>query len=430
MAAGREPRDAAVEAIATAGRSVLVAGATVVISLLGLFLMGLPYLYGVALAAMLAVLVVMAARRDAAARAARLRRAGGRPAAHPGDRPCSGRPRRDARGPLEPRRAAPPVARRGRRRRRPARARPARHGPAARVPRRRQRPRRHDDPRRPTTSSPAGFGPGRERPAARRRRAARRGRPRRGGPHWRRPSATSPGSRPCRPCSVNAAGDAAVLTVTPATAPQDAATEDLVHDLRDGPVGRERAARRHVGGVTAATVDQSETTATGCRCSSAAVVGLSFLLLLGAFRAPLVAIKAGAHEPAVDRRGLRRRRAARRGRLGRAARRASTPRPPVPPFIPVMMFADPLRPVDGLRGVPAVAHPRGALRSTATRRARWPRGWRRPRGSSRRRRSSWSRCSGRSPSSPEVFLKLIGLRHGDGDPRRRDDRADGARARP
>ena len=49
------------EAVGTAGRSVLIAGLTVVISLLGLFAMGLTYLYGVALAAIIAVLVVMAA---------------------------------------------------------------------------------------------------------------------------------------------------------------------------------------------------------------------------------------------------------------------------------------------------------------------------------------------------------------------------------
>ena len=49
------------EAVGVAGRSVLIAGLTVVISLLGLFAMGLTYLYGVALAAIIAVLVVMAA---------------------------------------------------------------------------------------------------------------------------------------------------------------------------------------------------------------------------------------------------------------------------------------------------------------------------------------------------------------------------------
>ena len=61
LADGAEPLDAVRTAVGTAGRSVLVAGMTVVISLLGLFAMGLTYLYGVALAAIIAVLVVMAA---------------------------------------------------------------------------------------------------------------------------------------------------------------------------------------------------------------------------------------------------------------------------------------------------------------------------------------------------------------------------------
>ncbi|UUY03723.1 MMPL family transporter [Svornostia abyssi] len=59
--AGATPGDAVVESISTAGRSVLIAGTTVVVSMLGLFLMGLPYLYGVALATSLAVLIVMLA---------------------------------------------------------------------------------------------------------------------------------------------------------------------------------------------------------------------------------------------------------------------------------------------------------------------------------------------------------------------------------
>ena len=54
-------RDGIVEAVTTAGRSVLIAGGTVVISLLGLFLMGVSYMMGVAVAAIIAVLVVMAA---------------------------------------------------------------------------------------------------------------------------------------------------------------------------------------------------------------------------------------------------------------------------------------------------------------------------------------------------------------------------------
>jgi RND superfamily putative drug exporter len=58
---GLEPRDAAISAVDTAGRAVLFAGVTVIISLLGMFLLGLTFLYGVAVAAALAVLFTMIA---------------------------------------------------------------------------------------------------------------------------------------------------------------------------------------------------------------------------------------------------------------------------------------------------------------------------------------------------------------------------------
>src|SRR6478672_5162129 len=61
LADGKDRHDAVVEAVTTAGRSVLIAGSTVVIAVLGLFLTGLPYMYGVAISAALAVLVVMLA---------------------------------------------------------------------------------------------------------------------------------------------------------------------------------------------------------------------------------------------------------------------------------------------------------------------------------------------------------------------------------
>ena len=61
MADGKDRHDAVVEAITTAGRSVIIAGSTVVIAVLGLFLTGLSYMYGVALSAAIAVLVVMLA---------------------------------------------------------------------------------------------------------------------------------------------------------------------------------------------------------------------------------------------------------------------------------------------------------------------------------------------------------------------------------
>ena len=61
MKEGKDRHDAVVEAVTTAGRSVIIAGATVVIAVLGLALTGLPYMYGVALSASFAVLVVMLA---------------------------------------------------------------------------------------------------------------------------------------------------------------------------------------------------------------------------------------------------------------------------------------------------------------------------------------------------------------------------------
>ncbi|HVD87062.1 MAG TPA: MMPL family transporter [Solirubrobacterales bacterium] len=58
---GMEKRAAAVAAVDTAGRAVLFAGITVIISLMGMLLLGLPFLYGVATAAAIAVLFTMIA---------------------------------------------------------------------------------------------------------------------------------------------------------------------------------------------------------------------------------------------------------------------------------------------------------------------------------------------------------------------------------
>jgi len=58
---GLDKRAAAVAAVDTAGRAVLFAGITVIISLMGMMLLGLPFLYGVAMAAAIAVLFTMIA---------------------------------------------------------------------------------------------------------------------------------------------------------------------------------------------------------------------------------------------------------------------------------------------------------------------------------------------------------------------------------
>ena len=119
---GLAPRDAVVRALSTAGRAVLFAGTTVLISLLGLFLIGQPFLDGLAVGTILAVMAVMAAALTPAAGHARLLRPRHRPA--PPARPAPVAGARDQARVLvavEPHRPAPARAvRRGR----PARARP------------------------------------------------------------------------------------------------------------------------------------------------------------------------------------------------------------------------------------------------------------------------------------------------------------------
>ncbi|MEU3560275.1 MMPL family transporter [Kitasatospora sp. NPDC006786] len=60
-AEGLEPEAATVAALDTAGRAVVVAGMTVVVSMLGLFAMGLSFMRGAAVSAILSVFVVIAA---------------------------------------------------------------------------------------------------------------------------------------------------------------------------------------------------------------------------------------------------------------------------------------------------------------------------------------------------------------------------------
>ncbi len=56
---GREPKDAALEAVNTAGRAVMFAGTTVVIALGGLFVLGIDFMNGLAVGAAITVIMVM-----------------------------------------------------------------------------------------------------------------------------------------------------------------------------------------------------------------------------------------------------------------------------------------------------------------------------------------------------------------------------------
>lgn len=59
LLAGRSPEEAAVRALNTSGRAVFVAGLTVCIALLGMFALGLTFLYGVSLGAAFVVMLTM-----------------------------------------------------------------------------------------------------------------------------------------------------------------------------------------------------------------------------------------------------------------------------------------------------------------------------------------------------------------------------------
>ena len=59
--AGRDPEAACIRALNTSGRAVLFAGATVIVALLGLFVLGVSFLNGVAVASAIVVLVTMTA---------------------------------------------------------------------------------------------------------------------------------------------------------------------------------------------------------------------------------------------------------------------------------------------------------------------------------------------------------------------------------
>ena len=323
---GADERHALREAVSTAGRSVIVAGGTVVISMLGLAFMGVSFLYGVAISASLAVLVVVLASITllpallaiAGRRVDRLRI------------PGLGRSLRTGGGTLATRWSR--VVQR-------------RAGVAAvagatvlillTLPVLGLRygfPDEGNDPDGSQTRTAyelvsRGFGPGSTGPllVASERTSelqALAGRIRgEEGVSFVSPIRTSPD------------GEAALFSVMPTTSPQDAETSDLVHRLRDlaGP-------GVHVGGLTAAFVDQSDYVAGRIPLFIAGVVLLSFLLLLLAFRAPLIALKAGVMNlfsvgAAYGVVAL----AAEGGWFGSLL--GVDTDTPVPPFIPVMMFA-------------------------------------------------------------------------------------------
>ena len=289
LAGGKGPEAAVVEAVTTAGRAVLFAGGTVVISLLGLCTMGLRYLYGTAAVTVTCVLIVLVASMTLlpallgfiGTNIDRFRLPFVR-----GDRGEKGLWARWSH-----------VVQR----------RPVVTGLAAlavllllAVPYTSMRfgyPDAGTGPesatsRRAYDTVAAAFGPGANGPyvvavevdgdpsALERLTTALAG---------------TDGVAGVLPPQLNPDGDTAAIVVLPTTGPQDEATVDLLHRMRDETIPAAldgSPAQARVGGAIAAFADESAYMAPRLPVFIGAVIALSFLLLLVVFRSLLVAVKA------------------------------------------------------------------------------------------------------------------------------------------
>ena len=88
-------------------------------------------------------------------------------------------------------------------------------------------------------------------------------------------------------------GSTALYTVIPTSSPDDAATETLVHELRDTVLPEAApGASTHVGGATATSIDLADTLLAQIGWFILIVVVLAFIVLLIEFRAPFIAAMA------------------------------------------------------------------------------------------------------------------------------------------
>jgi putative drug exporter of the RND superfamily len=91
----------------------------------------------------------------------------------------------------------------------------------------------------------------------------------------------------------NEAGDAAILSAYPTTAPQDQETHDLVKTVREDVIPSAAGDTNvYVGGLTAATVDFADANAARLPVLLGVVIALSFILLVLVFRSIVVPLKA------------------------------------------------------------------------------------------------------------------------------------------
>jgi RND superfamily putative drug exporter len=288
-AGGLDARSATVAAMDTTGRAVLFAGTTVIIALMGMFVLGVGFLYGLALGSALAVLMTMLAsltvlpallsrfgdrigrRRNAAAGAERSPTFWQRWAAVIERRPWQGAIAGVA---IMLVLAAPILS--------------MHLGNSD----------QGNDPTSNTTRRAYdllsdGFGPGFNGPLLVVAQLPRHD----DGAALERIGAAlraTPDVASVSPARVSPAGLTATFSVYPRSSPQATATEDLVNGLRDdrlAPVERATGTTLLVGGATATAIDFSHVLSSKLPLFIAIVVGLSALLLLLVFRSLVIPIQ-------------------------------------------------------------------------------------------------------------------------------------------
>jgi RND superfamily putative drug exporter len=295
------PRESVVQALDTAGRAVLFAGTTVVIALLGMMLLGVSFLYGVAISASIGVLLVMLASLTLlpallttfGARVARPSRRARRRAAKaqtsavattPGDggmwlRWSKGVQRRPWSIAIVSALVMLLIAA-------PATALRLGSSDAS------------NDPASQTTHRAyellaEGFGQGFNGPLLVVAKAPDNGK---GAIEQLRASiAATPGVVAVAPAKLNPAGNVATITVYPHSSPQAYATTQLVERLRDKvdpPLEAHTGLTVYVGGVTAGAVDFATTLGHKLPLFIGVVVLLSALLLLIVFRSLVIPLQA------------------------------------------------------------------------------------------------------------------------------------------
>jgi RND superfamily putative drug exporter len=285
-----DPERAVVEAIATSGRAVVFAGCTVVVSLLGMFLMGLDFLHGLAVGTSLAVATSVAAavtllpallgffgfsidrlhvgRRHPRHRAGLWERWAGFVQRRPWPLALGGLAVLVL--------VALPVF-------------SMRLGFAD----------AGNDPKTSTTRQAfdlvgQGFGPGANGPIAVVADTSRPGSST-GLVRLADDLRSTPGVRTVGSPVLSPSGPAAVLTVTPTTGPQDRATVKLLHRLRADVIPKATAGtglKVHVGGETAGGIDFANVMGQRLPLFLIGVLTMSFLLLLLVFRSVLMPLKA------------------------------------------------------------------------------------------------------------------------------------------